>query len=508
MTDKTAKARYEELANDRRPYLDRARQCAKLTIPSLLPDEGASGSTKFVTPEQGEGARGLNNISAKLLTALFPPNTSFFKMEVDAITAGELTQQEGMKDEVDAAFLQLTRKVQSDIEARALRSDLYEYFRLISLTGNATLFVPEEGRARVYRLDRYVVKRDAAGNMMEWIGLDTISRNALPDETRNAVPQAEKGQEDKDLELYTRVWMDDTGVYQVHQEVAEVVIKGTEGSYEQDVLPFIVGRYNKVAGESYGRGLIEEYLGDLMTLESLSKSVREFVAVASRIIPLVNPNATLTPRQLAAAQNGDVLRGNKEDVSFLQVERYNDFRVAKELIDGIKAALAFAFLMNTAIQRPGERVTAEEIRYMARELEDILGGVYSVQAVDLQLPLARVLMDQLARRGELPELPKNITTPRVVAGMDALGRGNDLTNLLQWKAVINDTPAAQEVKWSNFATRAANALNVETSGLIMTEEEKRAAHQQAMMMQAMQTLGPNAVNQGGQIIQKQMENPE
>ena len=508
MTDKTAKARYEELKNDRQPYLSRARQCAKLTIPFLLPDDGASGSTKFVTPEQGEGARGLNNIAAKLLTALFPPNTSFFKMEVDALTAGELTQQEGMKDEVDAAFLQLTRKVQSDIEARALRSDLYEYFRHLSLSGNATLFIPEEGRARVYRLDHYVAQRDAAGNLLEWIGLDTISRNALPDDIRNGIPQAEKGQDDKDLELYTRVWLDQDGTYKIHQEVSEVVIGGSEGTFEKDVLPVIVGRYNKGSGESYGRGLIEEYLGDLVTLESLSKSVREFVSVASRIIPLVNPNATLTPKQLAKAENGDVLYGDAQDVSYLQVERYNDFRVAKELIDSIKQALAFAFLMNTAIQRPGERVTAEEIRYMARELEDTLGGVYSVQAVDLQLPLARVLMDQLARRGELPELPKNITTPRVVAGMDALGRGNDLSNLLQWKAIVAGTPAEADVKWGNFATRAANSLNVETSGLIMTAEEKAAAEQQAMMQQMAMTVAPNAVNQVGQMAQKQMETPQ
>lgn len=508
MSDKTAKARYEELKNDRGPYLDRARQCSKLTIPFLLPDDGASGSTKFVTPEQGEGARGLNNISAKLLTALFPPNTSFFKMEVDALTAGEITQQEGMKDEVDAAFLQLTRRVQTDIEARALRSDLYEYFRLLTLSGNATLYIPEEGRARVYRLDRYVVKRDAGGNLLEWIGLDTIARNSLPDEIRNSIPQAEQGQEDKDLELYTRVWLDQDGVYQVHQEVSDVVIAGTEGSFEKDILPFIVGRYNKSSGESYGRGLIEEYLGDLVTLESLAKSIREFVAVASRIIPLVNPNSTLTPKQLAAAKNGDILRGDSQDVTYLQVERYNDFRVAKELIDALKQSLAFAFLMNTAIQRPGERVTAEEIRYMARELEDTLGGVYSVQAVDLQLPLARVLMDQLARRGELPDLPKNITTPRVVAGMDALGRGNDLSNLLQWKQTIAGTPAEEDVKWGNFATRIANSLNVETSGLILTEEEKAQIQQQAMMQQMAMAAAPNAVNQMGQMAQQQMESPE
>ncbi|WP_416142518.1 portal protein [Escherichia coli] len=47
---------------------------------------------------------------------------------------------------------------------------------------------------------------------------------------------------------------------------------------------------------------------------------------------------------------------------------------------------------NSAVQRTGERVTAEEIRYVASELEDTLGGVYSILSQELQLPLVRVLL--------------------------------------------------------------------------------------------------------------------
>ena len=145
---------------------------------------------------------------------------------------------------------------------------------------------------------------------------------------------------------------------------------------------------------------------------------------------------------------------------------------------------------------------------MARELEDTLGGTYSVQSVDLQLPLAKVLIKHLEGRKSLPELPKNVATPKVVTGMDALGRGNDLSSLIQWKALIADTPAAGEVKWDQFALRCANGLNVETEGLVLTPEEKAAMQQQQQMMQMVEQLGPNAVNQLGGIAQKQMENPQ
>lgn len=449
--------------------------------------------------------------------ALFPPNAPYLKMEVDALTANEMTQKEGLKDEIDRAFGQYVRRVMSDFEGRAIRSDLYEVFRLLVTTGNATLYVPEEGRCRVYRLDKYVCKRDPSGIILEWISKEAIAKAALPEEVRNALP--DKQQENapaseggvqtqassETVDLYTHVLLNEDGQYTVYQEVGGMIVPGSEGTYLREELPFLVLRYNKVDGEDYGRGLVEEYLGDLVHLESLSKAIREFVAISARVIPILNPNGILTAKDLTDAENGEPVIGNPEDVRFLQIERYNDFRVAKEMIDELSNRLAFAFLMNTAIQRPGERVTAEEIRFMARELEDTLGGTYSVQSVDLQLPLARVQIKNLERQGALPELPKQVATPKVVTGMDALGRGNDLSNLIQFISLIGESPAAASIKWDGIAMRFANGLNIETEGLLKTPEEIAAEQQQAMMMQMADRLGPNAVTQLGGMAQKQME---
>lgn len=512
-----AAARYSALETDREPYLARGRDCAKLTIPSVLPDEGSSGSTRFVTPEQSLGARGLNNVAAKLLMALFPPNAPFLKMEVDEITAQEMAQQEGLKDEIDKAFGQFVRRVMTDVEARALRADMYEVFRQIVVSGNSTLYVPEEGRCRVYRLDQYVCRRDPAGNLIEWVGKEPVARTSLPPEVAQQItpgpdvqPPEKSGSiqttaSDEIVDLYTHLVLNEEGQYDIYQEVEGTIIAGTEGTYLPDELPFLVLRYNKVDGEDYGRGLVEEYLGDLAHLESLSKAVREFVAISARVIPLLNPNGVLTARDLVKAENGEPILGNPDDVTFLQIERYNDFRVAETMIERLEQRLAFAFLLNTAIQRPGERVTAEEIRYMARELEDTLGGTYSVQSVDLQLPLAKVLIAHLERRKSLPELPKNVASPKVVTGMDALGRGNDLSNLMQFIEIVAESPAGQHLKWDNIALRVANGLNVETDGLVMTPEEIEAQMQQQQMMQMMQQLGPNAVNQLGGMAQTAMK---
>ena len=218
----SAKSRYEKLTTDRSSYTDRARNCAKVTIPHLFPPDGSSGSTKLDQPEQGIGARGVNNVAAKITQALFPPNAPFFKMEIDELVAKQMTQQDGLKDQIDAALGQYVRRVMADFEKRALRADLYEVCRQLVVAGNATLYVSERGRCRVYRLDNYVCKRDPTGHLLEWIGIDKIAKAALPDDLRNKVPaqqntnnQQSNGVQtapaDEMVDLYTHVLLREDG---------------------------------------------------------------------------------------------------------------------------------------------------------------------------------------------------------------------------------------------------------------------------------------------------------
>ena len=79
----TAASRYEQLRLERDMFLIRARESAKLTLPSLVPPEGHNGTNDLYKPYQSLGARGVNNLSAKLLMTLFPPNTPFQRFVID-----------------------------------------------------------------------------------------------------------------------------------------------------------------------------------------------------------------------------------------------------------------------------------------------------------------------------------------------------------------------------------------------------------------------------------------
>ena len=118
--------KYENLSSHRTTYLERAREAAKLTIPSLVPEEGHTSSSKLYTPYQGVGARGVNNLASKLLLSLLPPNAPFFAMRLDDFTIHEVAQTEGARAKVDAALNTYERGAMTEMENSGMRSHKWE----------------------------------------------------------------------------------------------------------------------------------------------------------------------------------------------------------------------------------------------------------------------------------------------------------------------------------------------------------------------------------------------
>lgn len=509
-TEGYAKALYSRLERDRQVFLDRARDCSKFTIPTLVPPAGASSSTKYYTPYQAVGARGVNNLASKLLLTLFPPNTPCFRLQIDDYTLEALTQQEGMRAKVEEGLNKRERATQNEIEAGAIRVSGFEALKHLLVSGNVLLFLPEDGSMRVFRLDRYVVRRDPMGNVLDIVIKEDVSPTILPQEVKDAIGHREdvKKDNEKSLELYTHVYREGKQ-WKVYQEVKGIKVPDSDGTYPLDKTPYIPVRFIKVDGENYGRSYVEEYFGDLVSLEGLSQAIVEGSAAASKVLFLVNPNGTTRSDTLAEAANGAIIDGLEQDVSTLQMQKFNDFRVALETMAKIEERLAYAFLLNSAIQRSGERVTAEEVRYMANELESALGGIYSILSQELQLPVINRIMHVMEKKKKLPPLPKGTVTPVVVTGMEALGRGNDLTKLEQFIQPILQVPElASRINMSDYLTRRGTALGIDMKGLVKSEEQVMEEQQQAMQQQMLQQgLGP-MIQAGGRLMEKGMDNGE
>ena len=150
----SARVRYSQLTAHRSAFLDVAIDCAKLTIPTLLiTEETATPYSRFSTPWQSVGAKGVVTLASKLMLGLLPPSTSFFKLQLDDSKLGVELPPES-KSELDLSFAKVERMIMESIAASTDRVQIFSAIKHLVVTGNALLYMGKDGM-KMYPLNRY-----------------------------------------------------------------------------------------------------------------------------------------------------------------------------------------------------------------------------------------------------------------------------------------------------------------------------------------------------------------
>ena len=202
-----------------------------------------------------------------------------------------------------------------------------------------------------------------------------------------------------------------------------------------DSNPWLPLRFNVVDGEAYGRGRVGQFIGDLKSLEALSQALVEGSAAAAKVVFVVSPSSTTKPATLAAAGNGAIVAGRPDDIGVIQVGKTADFSTAFQMSQVYERRLAEAFLILNP--RNAERVTAEEVRMTQLELEQQLGGLFSLLTTEFLVPYLNRKLSVAQKTGDIPRIPKGIVKPTIVAGINSLGRGQDAVSLAQYLKPLN-----------------------------------------------------------------------
>ena len=507
----TARERYSQLSSNRTQFLSTAVECSELTLPYLVKEDTSSDRKQLKTPWQSVGAKSVVNLAAKLGLALLPPQTTFFKLQIRDDKLGEEIPA-NVRSELDLSFSKMERMVMDYVNASSDRVVLNQALKHLIVSGNALIFMGKEG-LKHYPLNRYVVNRDGNGNVIEIVTKELISRKLLDLPTEVNQPNSGidetnggYGTDDKDVEVYTCVKIDDKrGRWTWHQEAFDKIIEGTKSTAPKNTSPWLVLRFNTVDGEDYGRGRVEEFLGDIRSLEALSQALCEGAAAAAKVLFLVSPSSTTKPQTIAQAGNGAIVSGRPEDVGVIQVGKTADFRTAAEMAQTIEKRLADAFLILNI--RQSERTTAEEVRLTQLELEQQLGGLFSLLTVEFLIPYLDRTLHILQRSNQLPKIPKDLVRPQIVAGVNALGRGQDRESLTQFVGTIAQTMGPEAlmkfVDPSEYIKRLAASQGIDVLNLVKTEQQLQQEMQQQQQAAQMQSM----TEQAGQMLSAPMMDP-
>lgn len=529
--ESTAAARYARLTSNRTIFLDAARECAKLSVPYIMPPSGSASGTKLPTPWQAIGAKGVNVMASKLMLALFPVSTKFFKLQV---SDGQLAQDPEMeaqaRSEIDLVLSKMERIVMQHVNESTDRIVLHQAMKHLVVTGNCLIFQGKKG-LKLYPLDRYVVVRDGEGTVTELVTVEAIDRQFLPkefwkklpaktgllkepdnhtgDDGAGSIADLKLDPHNNEVAVYTWAKLQD-GQWRWHQEAEDRKIPGTDSACPKGTPQWHALRFNVVDGEDYGRGRIEEYLGDLKSLEALSKAIVEGSAAAAKVIFTVSPSATTKPNQLAQAASGAIIQGRPDDVGVIQVGKTADFKTAYDMITMLTQRLSEAFLVLTV--RQSERTTAEEIRAVANELNEQLGGIWGNLTVELLRPYVNRKLADLQRAKQLPTFPKNMVFPTVVAGLEGVGRAQDREALMLFMQTIAQTLGPEVM--SNFLKpgeaikRLAASAGIDYLGLVKTDEELAQEQQAAQQQQQQQSVMDQMGQLAGAPLMDPSKNPQ
>lgn len=506
----TLEKRWSTLDGKKGDLHDRSEKYSMWTLPYLYPETGTENE-ELETDLDSIGARAVNHLSNKLTNTLFPAYKSFMRLELEEDVRAQMVESGVPEDLIDKSLIRGEKTAIRSLDKMGHRNSATEAAKYLIVTGNALMYYPEDAESQVYSTRDFCVLRDLSGNVLEILTVDTKAFETFDESVQEELKAG--GRKDKtyeegtDVHLYTQIKLNgDTKKFEVKQAADMIMLEGNSNTYAPKDLPWKVLSWNRVRGEDYGRGMVEDYRGAFGAIEVLSRALMEGVVTAATLKFLVNPSSVIDVVELNNSANGTFHAGRDGDITTINSDKHLDFQQVKLVLEDYQRQIAQAFLLNSSVTRDAERVTAEEIREQAQELEMAFGGIYSRFTRDWQMPLAMLLLSR-----QNIKINDQVIYPVIVTGLDTLTRLGDLDNFRMFVndlAMVGGLPPeiAMYVKKGQLITWIGNNRGLDYDSFIKTEEE--VAGEQEAQMQAQKDLmaeetGNDLAKSAGQELVKQ-----
>lgn len=519
MPDHRIQGQYDVDIGPREAILEQARLSAALTKPWILPPVGQSKDERLPQTFQSLAARGITNLEGRILLAMFPPTNLWFELALSPeIEYDPSLTAEDIQRAKDALFIE-ELKIQATLEAANLepdnrirgsgfRSRKRMAISQILITGDTLEQLTDDYRIKVYRRDMYVTRRNSDGDVIYHIVKETLDPLGLPTDlmVKTGLSIGELRAKDpweRMVDMYTMVqWQPETKTWIIEQEInGKVVVRS-----EEKISPFFSTPFDLAPNENYGRGFIEQNLGDIRTLNELEEKVLDFAAIASKILVATDYASNVRKKDLLKP-TGSIIKarvsgGLIQDIGVLRVDKLNDFQVVNLSIVRKEKSLGKSMLLESELQPSGDRVTATQIQRIALEVDGALGGVYTAISDDQQIPLLRRAIWQMKRDNIIRDLPPQAVEMRVVTGLAALGREINVNRILRFADIVSRLPeAARRLDQAILMDVIARNLSIDERGLIKNDAQVAAEAQAAMQMQAQQQATQTAIDTAGNLAE-------
>lgn len=416
---------------------DRSEAYARWTIPSIcLPNDANINNYEQEKGSVDIGTQVVNHLANRIVDLLFPVNRPFFTMAMTPETELKLSQE--MDSEQKGQFMEQVTEATTRLEKIAMRGLDLTHYRPVAIqaakhliiTGNAAIRRMKSGKRVEYGIKRFGCRRNIEGEPIEVMfhdmkRLDTFTE---AEQAKITEPRANSGLKHDDEVTLLTYYKREGKRWVITQEAEGQPVGGTTYQTVEDS-DIIVLAWTLATGEHYGRGAVEDNAVIFHKLDVTGEAVLDLMAIICDVKFLVRPGSPLAVSiaDLANSNRGSYHVGNDGDVTVPEYGKRGDLNVMLGQIDNWEAKLSKIFLMSSV--RDAERVTAEEIRLIASELESSFGGLYSRLAVSWQQREANYALSGVDINKTLGAELSNMFEVVVTTGIESLSREGQLDNL-------------------------------------------------------------------------------
>lgn len=483
---------WREMETDKGDLVERCKEYARLTIPSICPDDDA-GRTEQEKGNVMIGARAVSHLSNKIVNILFPHDRPFFGIslspEAEFKLAAEVPSQQLAQamESIQKEGRRVVRFAVSKLNLVSYRPLAVDAVKHTIITGNAVIRRFPDGTRAVYGVKDIGVFRHINGTPYDIILRDATRVDGLETSVRNALIKERPGVRNNTVvSMYTR-WRKVGDKWEVTQAVDTVPLSTFKMVTERN-LDVVLLTWSLARGENYGRGAVEDNIALFSSVDVATTALLDLYGIAADIKFFIKPGSVIDVVEVNESRRGSYHVGDPADIGSPEIGRQKaaDIQVLSQDISNWSQEIAQIFLMTSGGIRQAERVTAEEIRLYAAEVESAFGGMYSRMCMQWQKPEAEWCVSKVINSvGSTMQV--EITT-----GLDAISDEAKLENMrmsLNDLGLLNTVP--EDVRGQLDTVKIADYIfgkrNISFEAFTLTKEQlqERQQQQQAAAEQQM-----------------------
>ncbi|MEO1089162.1 MAG: portal protein [Pseudomonadota bacterium] len=203
------------------------------------------------------------------------------------------------------------------------------------------------------------------------------------------------------------------------------------GSFQTS--PFLTFRWNKGAGEVYGRSPVMTALPDVRTANKVVELVLKNASMAVTGMWQADDDGILNPHNIRLVP-GAIIPKAPGSTGLTPLATPGRFDVSELILGDLRARIRHALLVDRLGAVDGPRMSATEVLERSAETARLLGAIYGRLQAELIDPLLRRALGILVRRGELPPvvLDREIVEVRHQGPLARAQARSDVQQVLLW----------------------------------------------------------------------------